>query len=52
MRTEDLQIGDYIQNPLGLIGRVQSIKYMRKIAKICKVDRNTLGRYIHSFLKE
>ena len=23
----------------------------RKIAKICKVDRNTLGRYIHSFLK-
>lgn len=24
----------------------------RKIAKICKVDRNTLGRYIHSFLKE
>ncbi len=24
----------------------------RKIAKICKVDRNTLGRYIHSFLKK
>ncbi|MCI5719276.1 MAG: master DNA invertase Mpi family serine-type recombinase [Bacteroidales bacterium] len=24
----------------------------RKIAEICKVDRNTLGRYIHSFLKE
>ena len=24
----------------------------RKIAKICKVDRNTLGRYIHTFLKE
>lgn len=24
----------------------------RKIAKICKVDRNTLGRYIHSFLKQ
>ena len=24
----------------------------RKIAKICKVDRNTLGRYIRSFLKE
>ena len=24
----------------------------RKIAKICQVDRNTLGRYIHSFLKE
>ncbi len=23
----------------------------RKIAKICKVDRNTLGRYIHSFLQ-
>ena len=23
----------------------------RKIAKICKVDRNTLERYIHSFLK-
>lgn len=23
----------------------------RKIAMICKVDRNTLGRYIHSFLK-
>ena len=23
----------------------------RKIAKICKVDRNTLGRYIHTFLK-
>lgn len=22
----------------------------RKIAKICRVDRNTLGRYIHSFL--
>ena len=22
----------------------------RKIAKICKVDRNTVGRYIHSFL--
>jgi len=24
----------------------------RKIAGICKVDRNTLGRYIHTFLKE
>jgi DNA invertase Pin-like site-specific DNA recombinase len=24
----------------------------RKIAKICKVDRNTLGRYIHTFLKK
>lgn len=24
----------------------------RKIAKICKVDRNTLGRYIHTFLNE
>ena len=24
----------------------------RKIAKICKVDRNTLGRYIHTYLKE
>ena len=24
----------------------------RKIALICKVDRNTLGRYIHTFLKE
>ena len=24
----------------------------RKIARICKVDRNTLGRYIHTFLKE
>ena len=24
----------------------------RKIAKICKVDRNTLWRYIHTFLKE
>ena len=24
----------------------------RKIAQICKVDRNTLGRYIHTFLQE
>lgn len=30
MRTEELQIGDWVQNPFGLVGRVQSIKYMPK----------------------
>ena len=30
MIAEELQIGDYIQNPLGLVGQVQSIKYMPK----------------------
>lgn len=30
MRAEDLQIGDWVQNPLGLVGRVQSIRYMPK----------------------
>lgn len=30
MKADELQIGDWVQNPLGLVGRVQSIKYMPK----------------------